>query len=186
MEITPERAALSVRPIERRTSVEQMIQRIFDFFLFGGKDFALFVISMIPFIELRGSILLGAAMGIPWPRAFAVSFIGNLLPVPFLILLARPIFAWLKTTRLLSGLTHRVENRLMSKSGKIEKYSTIGLFLFVGIPLPGTGAWSGSMIAALLGMKLNRALPAVIAGVFTAGVIMTVASYGLLGAIRLF
>ncbi len=157
--------------------MEQMIQRIFDFFLFGGKDFALFVISMIPFIELRGSILLGAAMGIPWPRAFAVSFIGNLLPVPFLILLARPIFAWLKTTRLLSGLTHRVENRLMSKSGKIEKYSTIGLFLFVAIPLPGTGAWSGSMIAAL---------PAVIAGVFTAGVIMTVASYGLLGAIRLF
>ena len=78
--------------------MEQMIQRIFDFFLFGGKDFALFVISMIPFIELRGSILLGAAMGIPWPRAFAVSFIGNLLPVPFLILLARPIFAWLKTT----------------------------------------------------------------------------------------
>ena len=168
--------------------MDQIIQRIFDFFLFGGKDFALFIISMIPFIELRGSIILGAAMGIPWQHAFLVSFLGNILPVPFLILLARPIFAWLKTTRLLAGFTQKVEDRLMKKADKVtvQKYSAIGLFLFVAIPLPGTGAWSGSLIAALLDVKMRYALPAVIAGVFAAGVIMTVASYGLLGAIQLF
>ena len=168
--------------------MDQIIQRIFDFFLFGGKDFALFIISMIPFIELRGSIIFGAAMGIPWQHAFLVSFLGNILPVPFLILLARPIFAWLKTTRLLAGFTQKVEDRLMKKADKVtvQKYSAIGLFLFVAIPLPGTGAWSGSLIAALLDVKMRYALPAVIAGVFAAGVIMTVASYGLLGAIQLF
>lgn len=168
--------------------MDQIIQRIFDFFLFGGKDFALFIISMIPFIELRGSIIFGAAMGIPWQHAFLVSFLGNILPVPFLILLARPIFTWLKTTRLLAGFTQKVEDRLMKKADKVtvQKYSAVGLFLFVAIPLPGTGAWSGSLIAALLDVKMRYALPAVIAGVFAAGVIMTVASYGLLGAIQLF
>lgn len=168
--------------------MDQIIQRIFDFFLFGGKDFALFIISMIPFIELRGSIIFGAAMGIPWQHTFLVSFLGNILPVPFLILLARPIFAWLKTTRLLAGFTQKVEDRLMKKADKVtvQKYSAVGLFLFVAIPLPGTGAWSGSLIAALLDVKMRYALPAVIAGVFAAGVIMTVASYGLLGAIQLF
>ncbi|WP_371744127.1 COG2426 family protein [Intestinimonas sp. MSJ-38] len=168
--------------------MDQIIQRIFDVFLFGGKDFALFIISMIPFIELRGSIIFGAAMGIPWQHAFLVSFLGNILPVPFLILLARPIFAWLKTTRLLAGFTQKVEDRLMKKADKVtvQKYSAVGLFLFVAIPLPGTGAWSGSLIAALLDVKMRYALPAVIAGVFAAGVIMTVASYGLLGAIQLF
>ncbi|WP_345941589.1 COG2426 family protein [Intestinimonas butyriciproducens] len=168
--------------------MDQIIQRIFDFFLFGGRDFALFIISMIPFIELRGSIIFGAAMGIPWQHAFLVSFLGNIFPVPFLILLARPIFTWLKTTRLLAGFTQKVEDRLMKKADKVtvQKYSAVGLFLFVAVPLPGTGAWSGSLIAALLDIKMRYALPAVIAGVFAAGVIMTVASYGLLGAIQLF
>ncbi len=143
---------------------------------------------MIPFIELRGSIIFGAAMGIPWQHTFLVSFLGNILPVPFLILLARPIFAWLKTTRLLAGFTQKVEDRLMKKADKVtvQKYSAVGLCLCVAIPLPGTGAWSGSLIAALLDVKMRYALPAVIAGVFAAGVIMTVASYGLLGAIQLF
>ena len=99
--------------------MDQIIQRIFDVFLFGGKDFALFIISMIPFIELRGSIIFGAAMGIPWQHAFLVSFLGNILPVPFLILLARPIFAWLKTTRLLAGFTQKVEDQLMKKADKV-------------------------------------------------------------------
>ena len=168
--------------------MDQIIQRIFDFFLFGGRDFALFIISMLPFIELRGSIIFGAAIGIPWQHAFLVSFLGNILPVPFLILLARPIFTWLKTTRLLAGFTQKVEDRLMKKADKVtvQKFSAVGLFLFVAVPLPGTGAWSGSLIAALLDIKMRYALPAVIAGVFAAGVIMTVASYGLLGAIQLF
>ena len=155
--------------------MDQIIQRIFDVFLFGGKDFALFIISMIPFIELRGSIIFGAAMGIPWQHAFLVSFLGNILPVPFLILLARPIFAWLKTTRLLAGFTQKVEDQLMKKADKVtvQKYSAVGLFLFVAIPLPGTGAWTGSLAAAFLDMRLRKAFPAVLLGVLTAGCIMT-------------
>ena len=154
--------------------MDQIIQRIFDFFLFGGKDFALFIISMIPFIELRGSIIFGAAMGIPWQHTFLVSFLGNILPVPFLILLARPIFAWLKTTRLLAGFTQKVEDRLMKKADKVtvQKYSAVGLFLFVAIPLPGTGAWTGTLAASLRDMDFRKSVRACMGGVLLAGCIM--------------
>lgn len=166
--------------------MEPIITKLFDLFLFGGKDFALFIISMVPFVELRGAILYGAAMHMPWLHVFFLSLLGNLLPVPFLIWLARPLFGWLKSTRLLAGVTHKVEARLMDKADKVEKYYAMGLFFFVAVPLPGTGAWSGSLIAALLNMKMRHALPAVIAGVCVAGLIMTVVSYGLFGVIRFF
>ncbi|WP_458861716.1 COG2426 family protein [Acidaminobacterium chupaoyuni] len=163
-----------------------MIDSIFNFFLFGGKDFALFIISMVPFIELRGAVIFGAALGMPWLHVFLISLLGNILPVPFLILLGRPVFTWLKSTRLLANFTHKVEAKLMSKSEKIEKYSAIGLFLFVGVPLPGTGAWSGSLIAALLGLKPRHSIPAVMAGVLLADILMTLGAYGVFGALRLF
>ena len=158
--------------------MEPIITKLFDLFLFGGKDFALFIISMVPFVELRGAILYGAAMHMPWLHVFFLSLLGNLLPVPFLICLARPLFGWLKSTRLLAGV--------MDKADKVEKYYAMGLFFFAAVPLPGTGAWSGSLIAALLNMKMRHALPAVIAGVCVAGLIMTVVSYGLFGVIRFF
>lgn len=160
---------------------EIMIQQVFDFFLGAGREAALFLISMIPLIELRGSIPFGAALGMPWYAVFLISIVGNLLPIPFLILFVRPVFAWLKTTPLLRGLATKLENKLLSKADKVTRYEVIGLALFVAIPLPGTGAWSGAGIAALLGMRLRHALPAIVLGVLVAGVIMTAASYGFVG-----
>ena len=155
-----------------------MLEQIFEFFLGAGREAALFIISMIPLIELRGSIPFGAALGMPWYMVFLISVIGNLLPIPFLILFVRPVFAWLKRRSLFSGIVARLENKLISKASKVTQYEVIGLTLFVAIPLPGTGAWSGAGIAALLGRRLRHALPSIAAGVLIAGCIMTAASYG--------
>ena len=149
------------------------MQQIFDFFSGAGREVALLIVSMTPLIELRGSIPLGAALGMEWPVVFLISVVGNLLPVPFIVLFGRPLFKWLKS-------------KLMSKADKVTRYETIGLCLFVGIPLPGTGAWSGAALAALLGLRMKNALLAITGGVLIAGVIMTAGAYGLLGFLRLF
>lgn len=165
--------------------MQSLIQQAFDFFSGAGREVALFIVSMIPLIELRGSIPLGAAMGMPWYAVFFISLVGNLLPVPFIVWLGRPIFKWLKSTRLLSGLTTRIENRLMKKADKVTRYEVIGLCLFVAVPLPGTGAWSGAAIAALLGMRMKPAILSITCGVIIAGIIMTIASYGVVGILQL-
>lgn len=109
--------------------------------------------------------------------------IGNIIPVPFILLLITPIFAWLKQTSLFRPLVEKLEHKAMGKSEQIEKYQFWGLVLFVGIPLPGTGAWTGSLIASLLGVKFKKAFPAVILGIVMATIIMSIFSYGLLGAL---
>lgn len=166
--------------------MQDVIQQIFDFFSGAGREVALFIVSMIPLIELRGSIILGAALNMNWLSVFLISVIGNLIPIPFIILLVRPVFAWLKKTRLLSGLVTRFEAKLLQKADKVTRYESIGLAIFVGIPLPGTGAWTGAGIAALLGMRLKPALLSITVGVIAAGVIMTAGAYGLFGFFRLF
>ena len=128
--------------------MQQLTQQLFEFLSGAGRELALFLVSMVPLIELRGSIPLGALFGMDWPTVFVISVVGNLLPVPFIVLFGRPLFRWLKSTRLLSGLSTRIENRLMAKSDKVTRYESIGLCLFVAVPLPGTGAWSGAAIAA--------------------------------------
>lgn len=161
------------------------MERLFELLSPIGSDAALFLVSLIPFVELRGGILLGHGLGMDWLRVFLICFAANCVPIPFVILLTRPIFAWLKKTRLMSGFVKRLEAKIKKKSGKVlaYKYKVIGLIIFVAIPLPGTGAYSGSLVAALLGMRLKQALPAIILGVFIAGMIMTVASFGLFSAI---
>ena len=161
--------------------MEHLMQQLFDFLSAAGREVALFIVSMVPLIELRGSIPLGAAIGMPWYTVFLISIVGNLLPVPFILLLGRPIFQWLKTTRLLSGFAARYEKRLMSKADKVTRYETIGLCMFVGIPVPGTGAWSGALLAVLLNMRMKHALPAIACGVLAAGVLMTLGAYGVVG-----
>lgn len=155
------------------------MQNIFNFFSFLGKEGALFIVSMIPLIELRGSILLGAAMKMNWLSVYIICVIGNLVPVPFIVLFGKKIIGWLKTTRLFSGMTHKIEAKLMKKADKVTKYSRIGLCLFVAIPLPGTGAWSGAAIAALLDMRIKHAFISITLGILIAGIIMTLGSYGL-------
>ena len=102
--------------------------------------------------------------------------------VPFILLLITPIFNWMKGTKVFKPLVTKLETKAMSKSDKIEKYEFWGLVLFVGIPLPGTGAWTGSLIAALLGIKFKKAFPAVVIGICMATVIMWFVSYVLLGS----
>lgn len=154
-----------------------MIEQVFEFFSGIGDFWALFLVSMIPFIELRAAIPFGILfLGMPWYEAFLISFISNCVPIPFIILLARPIFAWLKKTKMFSGFAHKLEAKMMKKSEQVTKYKIIGLFIFVAIPLPGTGAYSGSLIAALLNMRIKRSLVSIVAGVFVAGVIVTILS----------
>lgn len=124
-------------------------------------------------------------LGVPVAKAIPLCVIGNIVPVPFILLLITPIFTWLKGTKTFKPMVHRLEARAMSKSDQIEKYEFWGLVLFVGIPLPGTGAWTGSLIAALLGVKFRKAFPAVVLGICMATVIMWFISYVLLGGVHL-
>ena len=165
---------------------ETLIQGIIDA-LGGsvGKEVIVFIISMIPILELRGALLVaGPLLGVPVSVAVPVSGIGNIIPVPFILLLITPIFQWMKGTKLFRPMVEKLESKAVSKSDQIEKYEFWGLVLFVGIPLPGTGAWTGSLIAALLGIKFKKAFPAVILGILIATVIMCFISYVLLGGVR--
>lgn len=137
-----------------------------------------FLISMVPVLELRGAIPFGVANGLPPLAALAVAVCGNLVPVPFIILFIRRIFAWLRTWKSLRGLVEKLESRAKKKSETVKKYAWIGLCILVAIPLPGTGAWTGALVAALMNMRLKQAMPAIILGVIIAGLIMTVVSYG--------
>ncbi len=148
-----------------------------------SKEAIVFIISMIPILELRGGLVAASLMNIDIVRAIWYCVIGNIIPVPFILLLITPIFNWLKRTELFRPMVEKLENRALGKSEQIEKYQFWGLVLFVGIPLPGTGAWTGSLVASLLGIKFKKAFPAVLLGIVMATVIMSIASYGLLGAL---
>ena len=140
-----------------------------------------FLISMVPIIELRGAIPIGAAMGLPWYVNYIVCVIGNFLPVPFILLFIRAILNWMKKVPRLARIALWLEARAAKKSDKVSKYATIGLMLFVAIPAPGTGAWTGSLIAALMEMRLKHSLLSVFCGVVLAGAVITLISYGALG-----
>ncbi|MBQ7900792.1 MAG: small multi-drug export protein, partial [Clostridia bacterium] len=144
-----------------------------------NKLFAVFVISMFPIVELRGAIPIGVGLDLELWKVFVVSVIGNMIPVPFIILFVRPIIEYLAKTKRFSKFAGWLTERTMSKSEKITKYKMFGLFVFVAIPLPGTGAWTGSMLAGLMDMRLKDAVPMIFAGVITAGIIMLLISYGL-------
>ena len=155
----------------------------------GGKvggGFIVFLISMVPILELRGGLLAAgpAILDIPQWQAIPICIVGNLIPIPFILLLITKIFDWMKGTKKLKPMVEKLEKKAMSKSANIEKYEFWGLVLFVGIPLPGTGAWTGSLIAALLGVKFKKAFPAVILGICIATVIMWFISYVILGGVQ--
>ena len=141
---------------------------------FISKEAVIFIISMVPILELRGGLLAAspALLNVPIMQAIPICIIGNILPIPFILLLIRKILAWMK-----------LENKAMSKKDQIEKYGFWGLVLFVGIPLPGTGAWTGSLIAALLRVRFKTAFAAILIGIVIATVIMSILSYGVLGVI---
>ena len=141
---------------------------------------------MLPLIELRGSVILGAALDMNWLTVFLISIAGNMLPIPFLLFFGRKILDWLKTVPFLSKLATAYEDKLIRKADELRTAVLWGLFLFVAIPLPGTGAWSGVLVSTFLGVPPKKAFPMIFLGVLTAGVIMTIGSYGLFGLVRLF
>ena len=164
--------------------METIVQPLIDFLSSHGipRELIVFIISLFPILELRGGIIAAMFLQIDWPTAFVICLIGNLLPIPFILLFIRKIFEWMKNTRFVK-LVHRLEAKATAKSKKVEKYKKLGLFLFVAIPLPGTGGWTGALVAALMNMKLKDSLPSILLGVLVAGFIMTLLSYGVLGTL---
>ena len=146
-----------------------------------SKEAVVFVISMIPILELRGGLLVAKMIGVPLLTAIPICIIGNIIPIPFILLFIKQIFKWLKNISCCKNIIVKLENRAMGKSDSIKRYEFWGLALFVGIPLPGTGAWTGSLIAALLDVDFKKSILAELLGIAIATVIMSIVSYGLLG-----
>ena len=147
---------------------------------------AVFIISMIPLLELRGGLLAASLLKISAAKAIPLCIVGNIIPIPFILLFIRQIFKVLKKTKLFRGLVIKLEDRAMRKSDQVKKYEFWGLMLFVGIPLPGTGAWTGSLIASLLEIDIKKSSLAIFCGIIMATVIMYIVSYGLVSELFLY
>lgn len=139
-----------------------------------------FIVSLFPILECRGGIIVGRLLGLPLVSTIVASVIGNILPIPFILLFIKKIFKWLKPTKLMGPIVTKLEDKAMKKSDTLEKGEFIGLLLFVGIPLPGTGAWTGALIASLLGVDIKKASVAILIGIAMATTIVSLIMYGIL------
>jgi len=148
----------------------------------AGKVIGIFLISLLPVIELRGSIPVGYYQGLPWYTNMITSIIGNLLPVPFILLFVVKIFEFMKKRNIMVGFIEKIEKRAMSRSDSIANKEFIGLMLFVAIPLPGTGAWTGALIAALLQFNRKKSFMYICIGVLIAASLVTLGVYGVIGS----
>ncbi|WIV12108.1 small multi-drug export protein [Proteiniborus sp. MB09-C3] len=148
-----------------------------EIFSFLSVEFTVMLTAALPIIELRGAIPVGISLGLSPLHSTILSFIGSMIPVPFILFTIRPIFNHLKKTRAFKKLVHKITVKSFNKSGKIQKYGAWGLLVFVAIPLPGTGVWSGSLAAALLDMRFKWAFPAIFVGNLIAGIIIMGVSY---------
>lgn len=166
-----------------------MVEAIESYLAGINHELAVFLVAIIPIIELRGAIPFGVALGLDWYVVFVLGVLGNILPVPFIIWFFRPIINYLENTRLFGKLATKLKKRTNKKMADMEKdlndtksekskyrKKLLGLYIFVAIPLPGTGAWTGSAIAALMGMRIKHSFWTIAAGVVTAGIIMLTGS----------
>jgi len=161
--------------------MDGLVQSIVD--LFSGtipKELIIFLVSMIPLLELRGSILAAGFMDVSFFPTYISAVVGNMLPIPFILIFISKILEWMKKTKIFGKLAVKLENKALSKREQIDKYGYFGLFLFVAIPLPGTGAWTGALLAVLLKMKPLKALLSILLGVMTAGLVMSLLAFGLI------
>lgn len=163
-----------------------MFSGLFQWLLGAGAELAVLIISMVPLVELRGAVPLGVAAGLPATVLFPLAILGNMIPIPFLLFFGEKILDWVCTLPPLTKFATAYKEKLLSKTDQVTKYARLGLFLFVAIPLPGTGAWSGALIATILKMPKMKALFSILCGVITAGIIMLIGSHGALGVFRLF
>ena len=161
------------------------MKEIIEAFLYEilGKELSVFICSMLPVIELRGSIPMAFALGMPWWESYIISVIGNMVPVPIILIVINSLLRWMSASKI--KLCNMFANFLLGKIEKnrarIEKYSFWGLCLFVAIPLPVTGAWTGALVAAVIGMKPWKAFLSALIGVLVAGLIVTLIVYGGVG-----
>lgn len=155
--------------------------------LFGGKipsHLCVFIVSMLPVIELRGGMIAAKLLNVEFWKAFFICYIGNIVPIPFILLFIKRIIGYLKQKKHFSGFAHKLESHTVKKISKVnEKKLEWGLLLLVAIPLPGTGGWTGALVAAFLEMRIKKSFPIISAGVLIANIIMSALSYGLLGAL---
>lgn len=148
-----------------------------------GKEILVFIISLLPILELRGGLLAASILGLDPLPSYIITMVGNLIPIPFILWFITKILDWMKGTKHLSKFANWLDSKVNKHKSGIEKYGFLGLVLFVGIPLPGSGAWTGSLIASVLGMDKKKSFVAIIIGVVLASLIMMAISFGLLRAI---
>lgn len=166
-----------------------MVDAISNFFLETvGRELCVFFCSMVPIIELRGAIPLGTGLGLPLWHTYIISIIGNMFPVPFILLFIKGFISWASRCKIsfLNKLANWLLAKVEKRRGAIEKYAFWGLVLFVGIPLPGTGAWTGSLVAAIIDMPFWKSLLCIFLGVLLGGVLMTAGSWAVASIIALF
>lgn len=169
--------------------MDQIAQTLTEFFSsIGVPNWGVVIlISMIPLLELRGSILVaGILLQMQLLPTYILAVIGNMIPIPFILLFIKVIFNWMKKIKGISKFPYWCENKAIKHSDKIKKYGYLGLYLFVAIPLPGTGAWTGALAATLFNMDFKKSLLAILLGVATAGIVMTIIAMGANGIIGLF
>lgn len=145
-----------------------------------SSEFIVFLVSMIPLLELRGSILAAGFMETTFVPTYIAAVLGNMLPIPFILIFIEMVFNLMEKVKFLEKIPKKIKEKALSKSEQIEKYGYFGLFLFVAIPLPGTGAWTGALLSVLLGLKKGKSLFAILLGVMTAGLIMSLLAFGII------
>lgn len=148
-----------------------------------SKEAIVFLISLMPILELRGGLLAASLLNLPYLQALIICVVGNVLPIPFILLFINKVLDWMEIWKPTQKLARWLREKADKNKGQIETYGFWGLLLFVGIPLPGTGAWTGALVASLLHMKLKKSFPAIMLGVALAAAIMSIISYGVLGAL---
>lgn len=160
--------------------MESLVKTLVDLFGGLGKEVIVFIISLLPVLELRGGLIAAALLNVDFIPGYIISIIGNVLPIPLVLLFLEKILEWLKKFKVSKNLVTKLEKKILSKKSQIDKYGYLGLMLFVGIPLPGTGAWTGSGLAVLLHMDKKKSFIYIMLGVIMASIIMSIFSYGIL------
>lgn len=160
--------------------VETIVNEIVNFFSNTiPPQLVAFLVSSCPVLELRGGMIAARLLEMNFFEAFIICYIGNMLPIPFILLFIKKIFAVMRKSKFFSKIVDKLETRSDKKKGTMEKYKEWGLLIFVAIPLPGTGGWTGALIAALMDMRIKKTLPIIGLGVFIAGLIMSLITYGI-------
>lgn len=164
--------------------VESIVQSVVDG-LTGilPAELIAFFVSLFPILELRGGMIAAYALGVKFIPAFLLCYLGNLIPMPFILIFIRRFVNWCKTKKILKWFADWMEKKTAKNKEKVLKYQTWGLLLFVAIPLPMTGGWTGALVAAMLDMPFKKAMPVVALGIAVAGLIMSALTYGLFGTL---